>query len=46
MIREYAPSLSNRGHFLNEVEVSKMRGGKGDSRFKPGAASTSGEGGG
>jgi len=28
MIREYAPSLSNRGHFLNEVEVSKMRGGK------------------
>ncbi len=28
MIREYAPSLSNRGHFLNEVEVSKMKGGK------------------
>ena len=28
MIREYAPSLNNRGHFLNEIEVSKMRGGK------------------
>ena len=28
MIREYAPSLSNRGHFLTENEVSKMKGGK------------------
>ena len=28
MIREYAPSLNNRGHFLDEIEVSKMRGGK------------------
>ena len=28
MIREYAPSLSNRGHFLTENEVSKMRGGR------------------
>ena len=28
MIREYAPSLNNRGHFLSEVEVFKMRGGR------------------
>tara|TARA_R100000995_G_scaffold83934_1_gene61161 strand:- start:4383 stop:6182 length:1800 start_codon:yes stop_codon:yes gene_type:complete len=28
MIREYAPSLSNRGHFLTENEISKQRGGK------------------
>ena len=28
MIREYAPSLSNRGHFLEENEVSKMKAGK------------------
>ena len=28
MIREYAPSLSNRGHFLSENEISKQRGGK------------------
>jgi len=35
---------------VNSISMSglstKMRGGKGDSRFKPGAASTSGEGGG
>tara|TARA_R100000458_G_scaffold51225_1_gene51896 strand:- start:917 stop:2728 length:1812 start_codon:yes stop_codon:yes gene_type:complete len=28
MIREYAPSLSNRGHFLTENEVSKQKGGR------------------
>ena len=28
MIREYAQSLSNRGHFLDEMEVSNMKGGR------------------
>ena len=28
MIREYAPSLNNRGHFLSEIEVFKMKGGR------------------
>ena len=28
MIREYAPSLNNRGHFLDEIKVFKMRGGR------------------
>lgn len=28
MIKEYAPSLSNRGHFLDEIEVYKQKGGR------------------
>ena len=27
MLREYAPSLSNRGHILEEQEVANMKGG-------------------
>ena len=27
MLREYAPSLSNRGHILEEQEIANMRGG-------------------
>ena len=28
MIREYAQSLSNRGHFLDEIEIYKQKGGR------------------